>query len=619
MDKFSALREYFGYTSFRDGQEGLIDAVLSGRDAFGVMPTGGGKSLCYQVPAVLLPGLTFVISPLISLMRDQVLALKGAGIPAAYINSTLSAEQLRTVYKNVRAGAYKIVYVAPERLGTENFLRLAQDVPVALVAVDEAHCISQWGQDFRPSYLKIVDFVRSLGRRPVLAAFTATATGAVQRDVARILELHDPFCVVTGFDRPNLRFEVRQGKAKDRELALLVSSRAEQSGIIYCATRKRVEDVCDKLCRLGVPATRYHAGLSEEERRLNQEDFVYDRKGVMVATNAFGMGIDKSNVRYVIHYNMPQSLEAYYQEAGRAGRDGEAADCILLYSAGDVATARFLIEHGEDNPELSAEEQRRLTEQNMQRLQIMVDYCKTKRCLRAYILDYFGQEHAESCGNCSNCLTEYIQLDITREAQMILSCIKRIKDKLGYNVGATLVSLTLRGSAEQRVRELGLDGLTTYGLMKDVSKPLLQAYLDALEQEGCIYTDAEYRALKMTEKAGDVLFRGKTVTMEVKQEEKGKDEKRAKRADAAQQKDCVSDSPLFEALRALRRELADAEGIAAYMVFSDATLRDMAAKMPQNELEFLDVSGVGEFKLGKYGKAFLDILSQFGAPDVELL
>lgn len=607
MDKLSVLHDYFGYPAFRDGQEQLIDAVLSGRDAFGVMPTGGGKSLCYQVPAMLLPGLTFVISPLISLMRDQVLSLKEAGIPAAYINSTLSSEQMRRVYSNVRAGKYKIVYVAPERLETESFLRLANALRIACVAVDEAHCISQWGQDFRPSYLKILAFIKALPQRPVVAAFTATATEEVRRDVVRILELRDPLCVITGFDRPNLRFEVIHGGKKDGTLMGLLRSRAGQSGIIYCATRKKVESVCQALCERGVPATRYHAGLPEEERRHNQEDFVYDRKPVMVATNAFGMGIDKSNVRYVIHYNMPQSLEAYYQEAGRAGRDGAPADCILLYAPGDVTTARYLIEHGEENEALSAEEQRRVTELNLQRLQTMVAYCKTKRCLRGTILDYFGQRHTQTCGNCSNCLAEYRETDITTEARMILSCVRRIKDKLGFPVGATLVLRTLRGSRDQRILALGLDKLSTFGLMKEKSRTDLRGYLDALEQAGYLSTEPTYRTVQLTERANEVLFHDQAVSIQIKQEPPAPKERKAA-APGRQPKD---DAALFEELRTLRRELAEAEGLAAYMVFSDASLRDMAAKRPRSEQEFLDVSGVGAYKLRKYGEAFLRRIARF--------
>lgn len=607
MDKLSALRDHFGFSGFRDGQERLIDAVLSGRDAFGVMPTGGGKSLCYQIPALLFPGLTFVVSPLISLMRDQVLALKEAGIPAAYVNSTLSSEQMRTVFANLRAGKYKLVYVAPERLENESFLRLANDVRIDLLAVDEAHCISQWGQDFRPSYLKIVTFVKALNRRPVVAAYTATATEAVREDVVRILEMRDPLRIITGFDRPNLRYEVIHCRKKDEELFQMLRLRREQGGIIYCATRKKVESVCRKLCERNIPATRYHAGLPEAERRTNQADFVYDRKPVMVATNAFGMGIDKSNVRYVIHYNMPQSLEAYYQEAGRAGRDGEPADCILLYTAGDVTTARYLIEHGEENEELSPEEQLRLTKLNMQRLQTMVDYCKTKQCLRGFILDYFGQDHTETCGNCSNCLTAYQEIDITKEAQMILSCVIRIKAKLGYSVGAALVLRTLRGSRDQRIRELRLDELSTFGIMKDTPRELLQSYMDALEQAGYLYTEPTYRALLVTERASEVLFRNQTVSAMIKPEAHTKREQKAQDGEPPLQ----DSTELFAALRSLRRELADSEGIAAYMVFSDAALRDMAAKSPGNEQEFLAVSGVGAYKLQKYGKVFLDKIRQF--------
>lgn len=606
MDKQSVLQNYFGYTAFRDGQERLIDAVLAGRDAFGIMPTGGGKSLCYQVPAMMLPGLTFVISPLISLMHDQVLALKTAGIPAAYINSTLSYEQLQTVFRNVRAGKYKLVYVAPERLETEGLLRLANEVSIDFVAVDEAHCISQWGQDFRPSYLKIVDFIKALHKRPVVAAFTATATDVVRQDVIRILELKKPVCVITGFDRPNLRYEVRRGGKKEQILMQLLQSQKDQSGIIYCATRKRVESVCQSLCAKGIPATRYHAGLSEEERKNNQEAFVYDRKPVMVATNAFGMGIDKSNVRFVIHYNMPQSLEAYYQEAGRAGRDGEASDCVLLYSSGDVATVRYLIEHSEENQALSAEERARVTELNLQRLQTMVGYCKTSRCLRGHILDYFGQHHPETCGNCSNCMTEYRATDITKEAQMILSCVRRIEDKLGYAVGAVLVARTLRGSRDKRVLELGLDKLSTYGIMEQLSRAQIRAYMDALEQEGYLYTDPEHKGLQITQKANVVLFRGQSVIAKLMLEEVPEKPKKKRRVTQQSQEK----TGLFDALRTLRRELAAQEGIAAYMVFSDATLRDMAAKLPQSSQEFLEVSGVGEYKLRKYGKVFIELIAQ---------
>ena len=366
MDQYEILKHYFGYDRFRPGQERLIGAILSGRDVLGIMPTGGGKSLCYQVPALMLPGITLVISPLISLMKDQVTALRKAGVDAAYLNSTLSPDQIRLVYRRAYQGAYKLLYIAPERLSGEGFSALTREVPVSLVAVDEAHCISQWGQDFRPSYLKISEFLHALPRRPVVAAFTATATAQVRDDIAQRLELENPLCEVTGFDRPNLFLDVRSPQRKLPALLELVQERRGKSGIIYCATRSGVEKVCAALCQRGIPATRYHAGLDEEERQANQDD----RRPVMVATNAFGMGIDKSNVSYVIHYNMPKSLEAYYQEAGRAGRDGEPADCILLYSAGDITTAKFLLENS-GNVELDEEEQEQVRRQDQARLQAM--------------------------------------------------------------------------------------------------------------------------------------------------------------------------------------------------------------------------------------------------------
>lgn len=599
MDKHTVLRDYFGYSDFRPGQEELIGAILSGRDAFGIMPTGGGKSICYQVPAMLLPGVTFVISPLISLMQDQVTALRQAGVPAAYINSSLSLEQLRTVFSNARAGKYKIVYVAPERLETESFARLADGLSVDLVAVDEAHCISQWGQEFRPSYLKIVDFIKSLRRRPVVAAFTATATEEVRRDVERILELRDPVKIVTGFDRPNLRYEVMRPKQKNTELVRYIRKHGNRSGIVYCATRKKVESVCGLLRECGIAATRYHAGLDEEERRKNQEDFLFDRCTVMVATNAFGMGIDKSNVRYVIHYNMPKSLEAYYQEAGRAGRDGESADCLMLFSAGDIMTARFLIENGSESSELSAEERARILEADLGRLEIMAGYCKTTECYRGYILDYFGQSHPKSCGNCGNCSAVFDNKDITTEAQMILSCIKRIETKLDYNVGATLLMDTLRGGHTDKIRALRLDKLSTYGLMRNDKPQEIKLYIDRLEELGYIYTDKKYKALHLTDKAGAVLFRGEKVIFKRKKEAPAK--KKKQKSITAQPE--IHDT--FEELRALRRRIADEEGMPAFVVFTDAALRDMAEKMPVTEAEFLEVSGVGLAKLQKYGKVFL--------------
>ena len=406
MDKQQVLRHYFGHDGFRAGQEKMVDALLTGRDALGVMPTGAGKSMCYQVPALMMPGITLVISPLISLMADQVAALKSAGVPAAYLNSTLTPRQMDLALERAYQGAYKIIYVAPERLETASFLRFAKGVKIALLAVDEAHCISQWGQDFRPVYLRIADFVDQLPQRPVIGAFTATATQRVREDIIRHLHLVNPETVTTGFDRPNLYFEVvRCGAGRNRDNALqdVLRGKEGQSGIVYCATRKAVEDVCDKLNEAGFAASRYHAGLSDEERKQNQEDFQYDRVQVMVATNAFGMGIDKSNVRFVIHYNMPRSMEAYYQEAGRAGRDGEKSECVLLYSGQDIITAKWMIENNPPNEALSAADQAAVRKQDLERLNSMIDYCLRDECLRNSILRYFGEKPADGCGDCGHC------------------------------------------------------------------------------------------------------------------------------------------------------------------------------------------------------------------------
>ena len=408
--KRAVLKQTFGFDAFREGQEPLIDALLSGRDALGVMPTGAGKSLCYQIPALLVPGVTLVVSPLISLMKDQVMALVQSGVKAAYMNSSLRADQYATVLRRAADGWYRIIYVAPERLDTPEFLRFALAAPVSALIVDEAHCISQWGQDFRPSYLKIADFVAALPKRPVVGAFTATATQRVKRDIVERLGLQSPLVVTTGFDRPNLFFAVWRGNNKDQALSAFLEDKRDRSGIVYCATRKGVEEVCTALCRDGYAATRYHAGLSDEERRANQDDFQCDRRPVMVATNAFGMGIDKSNVSYVVHYNMPKNLESYYQEAGRAGRDGEKADCLLLYSKRDVITAQWLIEHGGENPELTAEERRVIEANEREKLKWMTFYATADDCLRNRILKYFGEYREADCGNCGSCRPEALAI-----------------------------------------------------------------------------------------------------------------------------------------------------------------------------------------------------------------
>jgi len=645
MDKFSVLREYFGHSSFRGGQEELIDGILQGWDVLGIMPTGGGKSLCYQVPALMLPGLTLVVSPLISLMKDQVAALESAGVPAAYVNSSMTGGEFQAVCAGLRAGAYRLLYVAPERLDNEGFFSLISRQRLPLVAVDEAHCVSQWGQDFRPSYLRIAGFIQALPRRPVVAAFTATATEKVQEDITRELALSDPLRVVTGFDRPNLYFAVRQPKKKLPALLSLLEERRDRSGIVYCATRSKVEQVWEALCREGFPAARYHAGLPDGERRQNQEDFQYDRKPIMVATNAFGMGIDKSNVSFVIHYNMPKDLESYYQEAGRAGRDGEPADCILLFSPGDSYTAKLLIDRGTQGEEQDEPSPERLArrQRDLERLEVMEGYCKTAGCLRGYILEYFGQPHQERCGRCGSCLATRREEDITIPAQMILSCVKRVKGKLGYYVGAALITQVLRGSRSQRVVALGLDKLSTYALMKDKDRQLIRDYLDCLEAKGYLVTEAVHSTLRPTPQADMVLFRGEKVSMlvadpagpeatkpeEIVAPEELVTKARGHRGAPAREalfsgqggRENAAGSPagpapvpeegLLAALRQKRTQLAQAAQVPAYIVFSNATLADMAAKEPANMEEFMQVSGVGAVKAARYGAEFLLVISRY--------
>ena len=616
MDKkLEVLSRYFGYTQFRGAQEELIDAVLSGRDVLGVMPTGGGKSLCYQIPALLLPGITLVISPLISLMQDQVLTLKSVGVPAAYLNSSLSLEQQSLVLRNLRQGRYKILYAAPERLLGEGFLAMAREVPISLVAVDEAHCISQWGQDFRPSYLKIPEFLQTLPQRPVVSAYTATATPTVRRDIQKCLNLRNPLVKVTGFDRPNLRFEVRTPDSKRGTLLTLLALRKDKSGIVYCSTRKEVDSVCSFLLDKHFAAARYHAGLPDELRRKNQEDFLYDRKTVMVATNAFGMGIDKSNVSYVIHYNMPQSMESYYQEAGRAGRDGEPAECILLFGKRDIVTAKFLIEKSYEESELSEEDRALLKQQDMKRLWAMVDYCQTPGCLRQYILSYFGQYNTPKCGNCGNCAPPKKEKppalpetpgtlgtkDITKEAQMVLSCVRRIATALGHNSTVTMTVLVLRGSKDKRLLENKLDGLSTYGLMNAYSREELREIIAQLVEQG--YLDCgSGEILEPTPAAAEILFRGRAVTVTM--------EEKALRERFPQSGTVIADSKLLADLKALRKRLAEKEKVPAFVIFSNATLEDMAKKQPKTMDEFLTVSGIGRVKAQRYGTAFLKELEK---------
>ena len=559
--------------------------------------------MCYQIPALLLPGITVVISPLISLMQDQVTALKTAGVPAAYLNRSLTPEQSRAVYRNLLAGRYKILYVAPERLDFEGFSAIVRQLYISFVAVDEAHCISQWGQDFRPSYLRIVHFLESLEKRPVVGAYTATATAQVRRDVERILNLHNPVRRVTGFDRPNLYFQVLHPQSKDEELKRLIAPRNGKSGIVYCATRRKVEYVCRMLQDLGYPATQYHAGLPEEERRSNQEDFLHDRKTIMVATNAFGMGIDKSNVRYVIHYNMPKSLEAYYQEAGRAGRDGTDGACILLYSGADVHMAQYLINNGSENEELDEAQRQRVRHQDLQRLESMIGYCTTSGCLRGYILEYFGQKHLQLCGNCGNCQGKYHDEEMTRQAQMILSCVRRIHSRTGAWADRQQLINVLRGEPEKTKTDRDLQNLPTFGLMKESSAGEVGALLDQLEMQGYLYTDQTTPGVEPTPLASQVLFQGKAVYRKVPGSLPGMRSVRKQLS--------PKETTLLDALRVLRSDLAREGNIPPHAIFSDATLEDMARKKPKTFLELRKVSGVGELKANWYGASFLEQIRAF--------
>ena len=608
VEKTRFLKHYFGHDAFRNGQEPLIDAIMAGRDALGVMPTGAGKSVCYQLPAVMLPGTTLVVSPLISLMKDQVAALAAMGIPAACINSMLTSEEYIEVLRQAGHGAYKILYVAPERLTTAGFLRLCQSLSIPLVAVDEAHCVSQWGQDFRPSYLDIAGFIEGLPRRPVVGAFTATATDAVKSDIIKLLALRDPFCVTTGFDRPNLYFDVKTPRDKFGWVLDYVRRHGDQAGIVYCATRKAVDQTCQKLVQHGIAATRYHAGLPDDERRRNQEDFVYDRRRVMVATNAFGMGIDKSNISFVLHYNMPKNIESYYQEAGRAGRDGSAAQCVLLFSAGDVQTAKYLINASSENEALSETERQEVRRQDMERLRQMTGYCKTSGCYRHFLLHYFGEHSPERCDSCENCTARTRQTDITVQAQKILSGVARVERRFPGGLGTTLIVRMLHGSREQRVQQLGLDDLSTYGIMRDTDRMKIREYIDVLVEQGyLVQTTGSFPVLQTTNRAWEVL-RGGTRVSYARREELAEPTPRRR---MPERRTVAPEDSLFEALRRLRAELAKAEGVPAYVVFSNATLADMAVKRPADMVDFLDVSGVGEYKAARYGRAFLKAIQNW--------
>lgn len=623
-----ALNRYFGYDSFRPGQSGIVSAILAGRDVLGVMPTGAGKSICYQIPAAILPGVAIVISPLISLMRDQVDALNDVGLPAAFINTTQTPDEQDLVFAQALSGQIKLLYVAPERLETERFRNFAVRVPISLVAVDEAHCVSQWGQDFRSSYLGIGEFIAGLPTRPTVAAFTATATERVRRDIVSILGLHTPSITVTGFDRPNLYFDVISMPRKDKAswVASYIASHPDESGIVYCATRKETEALAESLnsavvelraaggadvSDIGTIAVAYHGGMSADAREKAQRDFVTDRVPVVVATNAFGMGIDKSNVRFVIHHNMPESIEAYYQEAGRAGRDGEPSRCTLLWNESDIVTRRRLLDSDYENERLTPEEQEAVRASKRRLLDAMVGYCRTTDCLHAYMTRYFGETAGAAAktdgkcvGGCANCEHTFETIDVTDIARAISRCVHDVNQ----HVGSGKIVKVLRGSKAQDLSYLNPESLPSFGMLDEVPEARIRDVLSQMATDGFL-TIAEGRLPIV----GFGPRAAETVAPEFHY-----DIKKIKRADArARRTPDVStpavgsyvpddgDEALFQKLRALRLDIARELGKPPYIVFSDKTLRDMVRVKPITDDQFLAVNGVGESKLKQYGERFM--------------
>lgn len=597
IDIYEALKTYFGYDEFKIGQEKLVNGVLEGKDVLGIMPTGGGKSLCYQLPAILLEGLTFVVSPLISLMKDQVDSLNEIGISGTFINSTLSDLELLERLQEIREGKYKIIYVAPERLNTFAFINLIKDVKISMIAIDEAHCISQWGHDFRPSYVEIPKFINSIINRPVVAAYTATATKEIVREIKSLIGLRNPVESLIGFDRPNLFYRV--AKVSDKTsyvIDYLKNNFILESGIIYCATRKAVESLTEKLQLSGFSAVAYHGGMTSLDRESHQEDFIYNKVKIIVATNAFGMGIDKPDVRFVIHFNMPQNMEAYSQESGRAGRDGEPSDCILLYSPSDIVKQKLLIQYNS----LSQERETMLYEN----LQYLIDYCHTNECLRKNILTYFGESvDEENCNNCENCLDESELVDITIESQKILSCVYRADERYG----STTIIQTLRGSRNKKILEYGLDEISTYGIMKEYSEDTLRELIMTLVSREYIYITADkFPILKLSAKSRDIL-NGKVNVFHKKRLLQNK-------TPTKKVKGVIPinfNEELYEKLRTLRSSLASEKSLAPFMVFHDSTLKEMASTFPCTKDALLNIKGVGLKKFESYGEDFLSVIKEY--------